>query len=94
MLGAVRVCEFDMDSCGVDQLVADLGAEFRVRGIGVCGECGFHCQKPVACGESDGCEDQSYIAHRCGGLACGVGHCHQVLVLHVSIAPKPGGLLC
>ena len=92
VLGAVWVCEFDLDSCGVDQLVVDLGTEFRVCGVGFCRECGIHCSEFVAGGEGDGCEGQSYIARRCGGLACGISHCHQVLVFHVSIAPEAGGV--
>ena len=70
VVGAVWVCESDLDSGGADQLESDQCAELCVCGSGVCSQCELFGQEYVGCvGWDEGEAWQG--AGVCGcGVAC------------------------
>ena len=90
MLGAVWVCECDLDPRGADQLVAHLDPELRFRGRGVCGQRDFSGEESVAGCQCDGGESGEGTGVGDGAAACWVGDCHQVSFLRVSCPPVVG----
>ena len=84
VLGALWICQCNLDTGGIDQLEPGDDPELRFRGYRLRIECLLPREESMACGQRDRGKGEQGPRHWDGPVARRIGYCHKVHIFRVS----------